>query len=159
MRPTIKAAVSTLLLGSLLLALTPPASTKTKPKPKPKHRISWAVRADRVCATRYARPVRPPRKRTRAHLRPYIRKITTQTAAVVTRHSAIRVKRRKAETRALRRERAVLAQLRKVSRDLRGGVTKKFRRDYRTLKSMYNPLARAFAAVRAPHCAYVIRPV
>jgi len=157
-RPALKAAVSALLLVSLLLALTPPASTKTKPKPKPKHRISWAIRADRVCATRYAHPVRPPRKRTKAHLRTYIRKITTQTAAVVKRHSAIRVKRRKAETKALRREKAVLAQLKKVSRDLRFGVTRKFKRDFRKLKRMYNPLARSFAAVRAPHCAYVIRP-
>src|SRR5262249_39809022 len=117
-RPTIKAAVSTLLLGSLLLALTPPASTKTKPKPQPKHRLSWAIGPARWSAPRPPRPVGPPRKRTKAHLPPYIRKTTTQTAAVVTRHSAIRVKRRKAETRALRRERAVLAQLRKVSRDL-----------------------------------------
>jgi hypothetical protein len=158
LRPILKAAVSTLLLVSLLFALPSPGSTKTKPKPK-KHRVTWGIRADRVCATRYARPVPPPRKRTKTHLRTYIRRITTQTAAVVKRHSAIRVKRRKAETKALRREKAVLVQLRKVSRDLRGGVTKKFRRDFRKLKSMYNPLARSFAAVRAPHCAYVIRPV
>jgi hypothetical protein len=157
-RPTLKAAVSTLLLVSLLLTLPSPGSTKTKPKPK-KHRVTWAIRADRVCATRYARPVAPPKKRTKTHMRRYVRRITTQTAAVVKKHSAIRVKRRKAETRALRREKAVLAQLKKVSRDLRGGVTKKFKRDYRKLKSMYNPLARSFAAVRAPHCAYVIRPV
>lgn len=119
---------------------------------------TWAARADRVCAVWFAHPVSAPKTRTKARLVVYVRRMQTQIAGVVKRHGAIRLVRRKAETRALNLERALLRQLQTVTRDLHSGVTRKFKRDFARLTAKFDPLARAFAAVRAPSCAYITRP-
>ena len=123
-----------------------------------KGRETWAARADRVCATGFAHPVSAPKHQTKAQLTIYVRRLQTQIAAVVKKHQAIRLVRRRVDTRALELERALLRQFQTVARDLRAGVTIKFKRDFATLKAKFDPLARAFAAARAPSCAYIIRP-